>query len=103
MEGDGAAVVGRGGVLEPLPGAGGFNWRISRIDVGGLGSLAVVGVCFPWGVFVLVRPCAAEGVRDRNQVWGVGRIWLLCCKSNAAIGHARGNIHMVKGTWVLTM
>jgi hypothetical protein len=61
-EGGGAAVVGRGGFLEPFPGTGGFNWRISRIDVGGLGYLAVVGAHFPLGVFVLVHPCAAEGV-----------------------------------------
>jgi hypothetical protein len=61
-EGGGAAVMGRGGVLEPFPGVGGFNWMISRIDVGGLGSLAVVGARFPWSVFVLVRPCAAEGI-----------------------------------------
>ncbi len=62
-EGGGVAVVGRGGVLEPFPGAGGFDWRISRIDDGGLdGSLAVVEACFLWDVFVLVCPCAAEGV-----------------------------------------
>ncbi len=62
-EGGGAAVVGGGMVFEPFPGAGGFNWRISRIDVGGLdGSLAVVAARFPWDVFVLVRPCSAEGV-----------------------------------------
>jgi hypothetical protein len=70
-EGGGAAVVGRGGVFEPFPGAGGFNWRISRISAGGLDrSLAVVGAHFPWGVFVLVCACAAEGVQDRNQVRG---------------------------------
>jgi hypothetical protein len=33
-EGGGAAVLGRGGVFKPFPGAGGFNWRISRIHVG---------------------------------------------------------------------
>jgi hypothetical protein len=66
-EGGGAAVAGGGGVFEPFPGVGGFNWRISRIDIGGLdGSLPVVGACFPWGVFVLVYPCAAEGVQDRK-------------------------------------
>jgi hypothetical protein len=70
-EGVGAAVVGGGGVFEPFPGAGGFDWRISRIDVGGLdGSLAVFGARFPWGVFILVHPCAAEGARDPNQVGG---------------------------------
>jgi hypothetical protein len=35
--GGGAAVVGKGGVLEPFPGAGGLDWRILRIDVGGVG------------------------------------------------------------------
>ncbi len=46
--GGGAAVVDAGGVLEPFPGAGGLDWRISRIAVGGVdGSLAVVGVRFP--------------------------------------------------------
>jgi hypothetical protein len=100
----GAAVIGRGGVFEPIPGAGGFDWRISKIDVGGLdGSLVVVGACFPWGVFVLVCPCAAEGVQDRNQVRGRRR-WLLCCSLNAVVGRARDEIHhMFKGTWVLTM
>jgi hypothetical protein len=69
--GGSAAAVGGGGVLEPFPGVGGFDWRISRIDVGGLdGSLGVVGVHYSWGVFVLVRPCAAEGLRDHNQVQG---------------------------------
>ncbi len=61
-EGGGAAVLGRGGVLEPFPGVGGFNWRISRIEVGGVGSMAVVEVHFPWNSFVLVHPCAAKGV-----------------------------------------
>ncbi len=61
-EGDGAAVIGGERDLEPFPGAVGFNWRISRIDVGGLGSLGVVGAFSPWGLFVLVHPCAAEGV-----------------------------------------
>ncbi len=47
-KGGGAAVVGRGGVFEPFPGAEGFDCRISRIDVGGLDrSLAVFGVRFP--------------------------------------------------------
>ncbi len=60
--GGGAAVVGGGGVLKPFPGAGCLDW-ISRIDVGGLdGSLAVFGAHFPWGVFILVQPCAAKGV-----------------------------------------
>jgi hypothetical protein len=46
--GDGAAVVGGGGVLGPFPGAGGLDWRISRIDVRGLnGSLAVIRARFP--------------------------------------------------------
>jgi hypothetical protein len=46
--GGNAAVAGRGGVLEPFPGAGGLDWRISRVDVGGLdGSQAVVGARFP--------------------------------------------------------
>jgi hypothetical protein len=67
--GGGAAVMGGDGGLKPFPGAGSLDWRISRIDVGGLDrSLAVVGARFPWGVFVLVRPCAAEGVQDRDQV-----------------------------------
>jgi hypothetical protein len=58
-----AAAVGGGGVLKLFPGAGGLDWRISRIDVGGLDrSLGVVEAQFPWGVFVLVRPCAAEGL-----------------------------------------
>ncbi len=61
--GGGAAAVGGGGVLEPFPGAGGLDWRISRIDVRGLDwSLGVVGACFPWGVFVLMHPCAVKGV-----------------------------------------
>ncbi len=46
--GGGVAIVGGGGVLKPFPGAGGLDWRISRIDLGGLdGSLAVVGARFP--------------------------------------------------------
>jgi hypothetical protein len=95
--------VGRGGVLEPFPGVGGFNWRISRINVGGLnGSLAVVRARFSWDVFILVRPCAAKGVQDRDRVGG-GSSWLLCCRSNAIIGCARDEIHMVKATWALTM
>ena len=61
--GGGAAVVGGGGVLKPFPGAEGLDWRISRINVGGLdGSLAVAGAHFSWGVIVLVHPCAVEGV-----------------------------------------
>jgi hypothetical protein len=61
--GGGAAAMGGGGILKPFPGVGGLDWRISRIDVGGLdGSLGVVEARFPWGVFVLVRPCAAEGL-----------------------------------------
>ncbi len=54
--------MGGGRVFKPFPGAGAFDWSISRIDAESLdGSLAVVGACFPWGVFVLVRPGAAEG------------------------------------------
>ena len=72
-EAGGVTVMGGGEILEPFPGVGGFDWRISRIEVGGLdGSLGVVEACFPWGMFVLVRPCAAEGVRDRDQVQGGG-------------------------------
>ncbi len=37
------------------------------------GYLGVVEAHFPWGVFVLVCPCAVEGVQDRGQVWGGGR------------------------------
>jgi hypothetical protein len=67
-----AAGIGGGRVFNPFPGAGGFDWSISRIDAGGLdGSLAVVGVHFTWGVLVLVRLCAANGVRDHDQVQGV--------------------------------
>ncbi len=102
-EAGGVTVMGGGEILEPFPGVGGFDWRISRIDVGGSGSLAVVGVRFPWGVFVLVHPCAAKGVQDRDRVWEGGRSWLLCCRSNAIVGCTRDKIHMVKGAWVLTM
>jgi hypothetical protein len=64
--GGGAAPVGRGGVLQPFPGAGGLDWRISSNDVGGLdGSLGVVEARFSWGMFVLVGPCAAKGVQDK--------------------------------------
>jgi hypothetical protein len=55
--GGAAAAVGRGGVLEPFPGVGGLDWRISRIDVGGSDrSLGFVEAHSPWGMFVLVRP-----------------------------------------------
>jgi hypothetical protein len=58
----------RGRVFNPFPGAGGFNWSISKIDAGGLdGSLAVVDMRFTWGVFVLVRPCAVEGVQNATK------------------------------------
>jgi hypothetical protein len=61
--GGGAAAVGRGEVLEPFPGARSLDWRISRIDIAGLdGSLGVVEARFPWGLFVLVHPCASEEV-----------------------------------------
>ncbi len=44
----GAAVMGGGGVLGPFPGVGGLDWRILRIDVGGLDvSLADVEAHFP--------------------------------------------------------
>jgi hypothetical protein len=63
--------MGGGRVFNPFPGAGGSDCSISRIDAGGLdGSLVVVGAYFPWGVFILVHPHAAERVRERNQVWG---------------------------------
>jgi hypothetical protein len=41
--------MGGGRVFNLFPGAGGFDWSISRIDAGGLdGSLAVVGTHSPW-------------------------------------------------------
>jgi hypothetical protein len=76
--------MGGGRVFNPFPGVGGFDWSIFRIDAGGLdGSLAVVGTCFLWGVFVPVRPHAAEGVWERDQVRGgagagfFAAIWML--------------------------
>jgi hypothetical protein len=71
--GGATAAVGGGGVLEPFSGVGGLDRRISRIDVGGSDrSLGFVEAHFPWGVFVRVRPCAAEGVQDRDRVRGGG-------------------------------
>ncbi len=65
--------MGGGKIFDPFPGAGGFDWSISRIDAGGLdGSLAVVVACFPWGMFVLVRPHSEEEVQDCDQVQGGG-------------------------------
>jgi hypothetical protein len=76
--------MGGGRVFNPFPGAGGFDWSISRFDAGGLdGSLAVVGARFPWGVFVPVHPCAAHGVWECNQVGGgagagfFAAVWML--------------------------
>jgi hypothetical protein len=52
---------------------------LSWVEVGfSLGREALTGgsqeliACFPWGVFILVHPCAAEGVQDRDQVQGGG-------------------------------
>jgi hypothetical protein len=82
---------------------GGFNWSISRIDAGGLdSSLAVVGACFPWAVFVLVHPCAAKEVQDRNRVQGGGGAGFFAA-IRMLFGHARDKIHIVEGTWVLTI
>ncbi len=95
--------MGRGRIFNPFPGARGFDWSISRIDAGGLdGSLAVVGGCFPWGKFVLVHPCAAEGVWECDQVRGgagagfFAAVWMLLLVMP-------GTGHVVEGTWVLTV
>ncbi len=102
--GGGAVVVGGGGVFKPFPGVGGFDWRISRIEVGGLdGSLAVVGARFPWGVFVLWGTHVQLRGFETATKCGGGGIWLLCCRSNAVVSCARDKIYMFEGTWVLTM
>jgi hypothetical protein len=96
--------MGGGRVSNPFPGVGGFDWSISRIDAGGLdSSLAVVGARFPWDMLVLVRPHAAERVRECDQVQGgagagfFAAVWMLLLV-------VPGTVSMkTKGTWVLTV
>ena len=41
-------------------------------------------------------------MRPRPSAGG-GRSWLLCCRLDPVVGRARGKLHMVEGTGVLTM
>jgi hypothetical protein len=46
-----------------------WEWRISRIDAGGLvHALVGVNACFPWGAVGLMWPRGAEQEQERNQV-----------------------------------
>jgi hypothetical protein len=55
------------------------------------------GACLFWCALVQRR-----GFETATECGG-GRSWLLSCRMDAVVGHARGKLHMVEGTWVLTM
>ncbi len=54
-----------------------WEWRISRIDAGGLvNALVGVNACFPWGAVGLMWPRGAEREQERDQVWrGAGVVF----------------------------
>jgi hypothetical protein len=70
-DGGGGSALGRGEVviLRFV-----WEWRISRIDAGGLvDALVGVNACFPWGAVGLMWPHGAEREQERDQVQrGVG-------------------------------